>query len=485
MDYVTIPDIELCTVGMSWPASTGTVTLTFDHLASMAAAADDPHISAPRIKLGHTDPRFDPSGDGLGKWDPTWDGNPVFGTVANLRLEQFGAVLKGDLVAVPSWLAEAMPSAYPTRSMETVHDYESHSGKHYDMVLTGVALGGEWTPAVQDLEDVPDLVRLISQGAELVVTEDEQMAARIAAGAGPGVAAAADVSKVVDLFYAQSEPGDPEYWWWVRAVWTDPNQLIVDDEEGHLYRIPFSSGADGTVTFGDPQEVRETFVDLSSGEKVAAAALSDYPSGPRATFSDRTDPRLPQRSRTSMSDGTAEPEVDLVALRNAYGLPEDATVEQINAKIAEVTAEAAAGDEEQPETDSPEAETETPAEDRQPEPVAASGGEPQTVTLDRSVYEELKRGAEDGTAARKEQIVERREGLLAAAVDDGRIMPSAKDAWRSKLGNSDPAIAAAAEEELNSLEKGLVPVEERGTAASATDEATQAAIDAHFGIRKN
>ena len=45
---------------------------------------------------------------------------------------------------------------------------------------------------------------------------------------------------------------------------------------------------------------------------------------------------------------------------------------------------------------------------------------------------------------------------------------------------------AAAEETLNGLAKGLIPVGERGTAASSVGEdAERAAIREHFGIRSN
>jgi hypothetical protein len=47
-----------------------------------------------------------------------------------------------------------MPSAYPTRSAEWVWDYETAGGKRYSAVLTDVALGGVWEPAVEDLADI-------------------------------------------------------------------------------------------------------------------------------------------------------------------------------------------------------------------------------------------------------------------------------------------------------------------------------------------
>jgi hypothetical protein len=163
--YTTIPSVELVTVGIDWPASTGPVTLTLEHLVdAMVAANDDPLVRAPRVKLGHS--RLQPSDDGLrelGDHDPFWDGDPAFGTVRNLRLSNSGAVLLGDLVEVPDWLALALPSAWPNRSCEWVWDLTTEGGKRYSMVITAVALLGSVQHAIKDLADVR---RLVTQGPD-------------------------------------------------------------------------------------------------------------------------------------------------------------------------------------------------------------------------------------------------------------------------------------------------------------------------------
>lgn len=176
-DYLTIPRVELVTVGMEWPGSGGDITFTFEHLRdAMVAANEDPHIVSPRIKLGHTDPRFeDPNDPGH---DPFYDGEPAFGQVRNLELINDGAVLVGDLVNVPRWLAVAAASAYPSRSIEGAYlpspdgggytwKVETPGGKTYSFVLTAVALLGVARPAVLDLEDLPGF---LSDGEGLIVT---------------------------------------------------------------------------------------------------------------------------------------------------------------------------------------------------------------------------------------------------------------------------------------------------------------------------
>jgi hypothetical protein len=179
----TIPDVELMTVGMDWPGSHGELTFRFDHLAdAVTAANEDPHIQLPRIKIGHSDPRFN---SGEGDHDPFYvpgDGEPALGSIENLRLDNQGAVLVGDFVRVPLWLAEIMPAAYPSRSIEGAYqdgrwDVETPGGKHYSFVLTAVALLGIFRPAVEDLEDLQAFLSE-GDGVEYVTPDDLAAAAQ-------------------------------------------------------------------------------------------------------------------------------------------------------------------------------------------------------------------------------------------------------------------------------------------------------------------
>jgi hypothetical protein len=167
--YVTVPDVELLSAGMRHRGQTGEYYVTGEHLADMVAAQADPLIRAPRVKLGHISALFQTLDS---DHDPLADAEPAFGTVINLRTDDAGVKLIGDLAEVPAWLADAMPSAYPTRSAEWVWDYETTGGKRYLAVLTDVALGGVWEPAVEDLADltreqaVAALATLLSEGPQ-------------------------------------------------------------------------------------------------------------------------------------------------------------------------------------------------------------------------------------------------------------------------------------------------------------------------------
>jgi hypothetical protein len=452
MEYRTIEGVELLTVGAQWHASTGDVTVTFEHLADMVAAAnDDSQIRPPRVKIGHGVQLV----GSLGDHDPFWDGQPAFGSVANLRLDNDGAVLVGDLVEVPDWLAEAMPSAWPTRSCEWVFDIETNRGRRYSAVLTAVAVGS-WLPAVEDLDD---LQRLLEEGpAELdLATASAADPERTQMPTETPPAASVDVDVIRRRFNMEwaTDPdnnapdGVDTYWWWARSIRVDPDEIIADDDEGSLWRIPFTTDGADEVTFDEPQRVREEFVPVNASVGTAVKALTDRTrqrvAASGLTRPDKTDPSNPAASRPDPEEETTMTDLDMDALRSRLGLPEDATEEQINEAL---TAEPEGTEPEPPAEDAQTRESQTP------EPVAASDG--MTVTLDAGVLAELQRQAAEGSAARAEQVTEQREKVLAAAIKAGKIAPSSKDAWRSKLQETPEATAA----ELDKLPAGLIPVDE-------------------------
>ena len=88
----------------------------------------------------------------------------------------------------------------------------------------------------------------------------------------------------------------------------------------------------------------------------------------------------------------------------------------------------------------------------EPEPALARLPEG-VVAIDRAQLEEMRTRAERGDQARAQQEQEHREGLVNAAVRDGRIPAARRDAWLAQL-QADPGAA----ETLASLQAGLVPV---------------------------
>jgi hypothetical protein len=294
VEFVSVKDVELVSAGMQWPSAGGPVTITLEHLADAVRAGEDTLITPPRLKIGHTDPRFlDPDET---PHDPFFDGEPSFGSIANMRLVNDGAVLVGDYVNVPRWLADALPSAYPSRSIEGAYsieegpggklearwDVETPAGRHYSFVLTANALLGVQAPAVKDLED---LQFRLTEGGGVIVTGDPDAGGvpiAVSMGAVPNgpVSLEADVDKVIDVFYSEFCV-DERYWWWARAVRVDPNVIIADDDEGSLWRVPIQTDADQNITFGEPERVIQTFQPAPEAKAVLAAAAQTAPSGGR------------------------------------------------------------------------------------------------------------------------------------------------------------------------------------------------------------
>ena len=133
------------------------------------------------------------------------------------------------------------------------------------------------------------------------------------------------------------------------------------------------------------------------------------------------------------------------------GLPEEAGAEDIMARLEELTAE----------PDPPDA------------PPALPDG---VVAIDEEQLAELRAQAAAGVAAREEQMRQRRETLVAAAVSDGRIPPARREHWLNQL-----AVDPGSEQVLAGLQKGLIPVEQIGSGGNVDLDADDALYAQLFG----
>jgi phage I-like protein len=161
---------------------------------------------------------------------------------------------------------------------------------------------------------------------------------------------------------------------------------------------------------------------------------------------------------------------ELKALAATLGLPEDATVEQINeaAETAKASVERVA-----------ELETELEAAK-----AAQNGGGDRVITVDKEQLAQLRRDAEQGVTARRTQLGMEADGLVKTAVDDGRIAPASKDAWRTAiLPENATELVTSEVEALSALAKGRVPVEERVIAGSAAGDAQLDTVLSHLGLK--
>jgi hypothetical protein len=273
--------------------------------------------------------------------------------------------------------------------------------------------------------------------------------------------------------------GQDTYWWWARSIRVDPNEVIADDDEGGIWSIPFTTDGTDTVTFGTPVRVAETYVPVQAGEGQAATAAVQR-RRQRVAASALERPSKPTRSNQAAAESAPANERNpmdaavLQALARLHGLdPDAATEDQVNAAVL------AANQNPEPESNpaggTPEPEPEAPAVT--PELVAASTelhelfGLPSTATAEQiaEAARELRDGAQAGARVAAQAQASELDQTVDTAVSDGRIAPSARDAWRAAIDPGErpdaaaTARATAERERLAGLATGRVPVRERGS----------------------
>lgn len=408
---ITIPAVELATVGR-WPASTGVWDCTAEDLAAAVMAADDPDLRTPIVRLGHTDPRF--------------DGEPAIGRIENLRLSADGMTLVGDLVGVPAWLAEIMPSAFPSRSVEATRNAVTASGHKHRLILTGLALLGVELPAIERLADV---AALYGTEPAQIIASGEPIVARLGAAmpkpAG-NVAASVNVEDVRRAYYDRQPVSS---WAWVREIWTD--FLIVDDDDGGLWRVPFTVDTEGTgeqaVTFGTPTPVAVQYVDAPAPSTEETALLSRRPP-------DRT-PDLVAARAARIAAAAADPTNPKGAgmspeqIREALGLDPGASAIEVAAKLAALDLI--------PKVTEPETKVVPVVE---PETAPKAEGVVPDIS-EHPVFKALKESHDklvsDFETQQTEKAQSERDQFLGEAVSAGRLKPAERDKF-AILFDADP-----------------------------------------------
>lgn len=300
----TIFNVELVTLG-TWNASTGVVKFTEKHLQSIIDSQADPCIKSPRLIIGHTpnseewDDKF--MSGVLGK-DGFFGEQPTIGKFVNLRLNDAGDTIVADLVGVPKWLAEILPTAFPNRSVEVYWNVKTESGKQYAAIMPRVAALGINLPAVASLEDLqvlyseegPDGVELVEAG-ERVAAMAPGTPARLKADAP--TKASIDVEAVRQAYYDDFAQKD-RYYWWLKAMFVNPSIIIaLDEDTAKLFAVPYSASKD-KVEFGEPVEVFMQYVETESG-KVAAqrAAREAFLLGADIVYQTAAESRLEVRDK--------------------------------------------------------------------------------------------------------------------------------------------------------------------------------------------
>jgi hypothetical protein len=457
-DLVRIPRVPILSTG-TYSLSSGEFTFTAEDLQAAAAApANDPAVQWPRIKIDGLSDSFDPLAHG---------GEPAFGRVENMVVD--GETLYGDYV-IPPGLAAVVDWAFPSRSVEGAPASvmgPTATGRTHELVITAVALLGVDLPGVSTLPDLMDVLATFGgvQQPETVAvmatvgrdTSNPQALEAPSPRETPReVRAGLDQELVRRRFFDLADAGDESlpvpdgergYDLWIRSLRFDDDGaafLVVEAwESGRLYRYGFTV-AGNEVSFDLKGEVVEQYVAASAAGRRASVAV----------WATRDDSRAVMAGTGGENGMTPE---QIAALAAGYGLdPATATEADIMA-AANAAAEARAAEES---AGAAENETETEAVE-EPVAVAAAASE-RTRTVSAAQWDETQSrlAAAEARLAEREQAETRthRDGLIAAALRDGRIAPSERDQWRGDLD----AAPDVTERILASLTPNRIPVVARG-----------------------
>ena len=456
MGHTTIKGVELLRAG-TWQASTGEVSITGDDLNDMLEAWRSLRLPLAVIKIGHTDPRME---------NPDWDGEPAYGQVDNLSVSDDDGtpVLSGDFINVPDELAEKLPSAYPQRSVEIdwsveLRDEDGEVVETYRAVLTAVALLGATPPAVKGLADVH--AKFKQRASSLSVHHAGVKTALSVRMAFPGGHTDESLRQALSDALRDSAPEGAFVFvedFDDTTVWFSAEQL---DEAGGLgmqtYQQDYTTSEEGVVSLtGEPirVQVRRTYQPIpqnDSGADDDDVELSSVPHGSAVPGNAKSVDARRQKTEASSDNDEGEPmeftEQQLQVLREKFGLPEDATnddvLEAINAAHDDADSDADSTDESQSAEGADDADSDAEgADDAQQvrEPVAA-GESPATVTLSHTQFSQMQDTLRKQGAAlaeiTAERDKERRDKAVQTALASGRIHPTDVEHWRSELDKNE------------------------------------------------
>jgi ATP-dependent protease ClpP protease subunit len=242
----------------------------------------------------------------------------------------------------------------------------------------------------------------------------------------------------------------------------------------------------------------EVNVDIEITPATRAAArfdLSMFSNLPAAVRAAHKPPAEPPEKHPTTEEAVTMTETELKALRERLGLAEDADEATVTA--AAVAAALADPPDDQDVTDEQAiaalAKTTGLDADKVKAALAKAGKDDEPtvpegkVLISQTMFDELKAGAADGSAARKKQLEQERDEAIAEAFSQGKISADRRDAWKTAW-DKDPDGTKA---DLTSLEVRFPVGQPAGYAGSdGTDgEGTQydkaaAEAEARWGISK-
>jgi hypothetical protein len=495
----TVPNIEILEVG-TWATSTGVFAIDQDDLACAVAAYDDPGYTTPVVKLGHVDPRF--------------DGEPALGRIINPRLTGDGMTLVVDLAGVPTWLADIMASAFPRRSIEGEFGHTTQTGSKHKFALTALSLLGVQAPAISTLADIAllyglDPVAVAASAASSLAADLPEEPVPVPEPETPvRVAASVNLDKVRQSFYADDDTarqlrGEVGGWPWVREVYND--FVVVDDDEGSLYRIPWSedSAKPGEVSWGEPSKVRVEYVAASADApdsvlrrgalrcRIAAmgtadpmpatppqveqpdATVLDTPQpDPEPEVPEQPAPHVPAEPENETTTSTEDPVSDLSDIARTLGLPDDAGKDAILAALA-ARQPADEPDNPTPQPEPTPAPVPQPEPERQPELVAAA--------LPAEAAAELKRLSAELASIKAREAAGIKASLFDSAVRAGKLAPAERPAWEARYDKAPDLVAEIIAAKADGEAVPVSPHGYTGTGEETTESFDDSEYERLFG----
>jgi hypothetical protein len=365
------------------------------------------------------------------------DEQPAAGWLENLRVS--GDQLLADLKAVPKKLADLIQTgAFRTRSVELAPvTSQTRDGKEYDAVITGLALLGAKAPAVRTLDDIlafysedgdSAVALLIEDADDASITRTVDMAEgdviwNAESGAND---MRCDLDRAINtLAGPPMQDGLQRYW--VQDIDQVGKRAIVGDFQADAsWVISYSLGEDGEpvpAPFAEWVLAEQAWVEAAKeqaaemAEKVVAAAGRN-PESRRDTKSMADENRAP-------FDGLELSDEQVQVFADGFGIDEadddkrrDAVMARFSVRETPAPPGDGGGDEGEGDGD--------------------GGDEPAAkVTVASSELSELRKMAEMGVAAFKNQNAGRIEGNIQVALRQGRITPAQEKRWRKFYAEAD------------------------------------------------
>lgn len=492
-DLVTIPGVDLLAAG-SWELSTGRNTFTRKDITDAIEAAKCPAVGDPIIKLGHQDPRF--------------DGEPAIGKVTNMRADESGTKLIGDLSDMPGWLGGIAAKAYPQRSVEGSYGFKCQTGHDHPFVLTGLALLGVTAPGVGVLNGLPDIASLYGINAAAVernfITPPQDMEGDVVAVTEEDVRRA--------YYAAGGAPAD----WWISELQMVPTQLVVAAGDGKIYQVPFAiEGDDGAITFGAAVPIPDyaaltasrgtgRLVTYASADESRKLSDPEPPTDPKAGAADpptlEGDNKTGDKNNASMSGDThgaysgthshphaangAQGTDDTHSHSHTHDGDGDHGHAHANAtgadkkegsdvefnKEQEANLRAALGLGEDDELTPEAVLTASAALHEQAQAKVAAGKRGKlpdgVIAVEQEVWDNINRKVEAGERFRNKVLRDERDEVIDSAVRAGKFSAARAPHWK-RLWDADPE---GTREVLSSLKKNSVPVDDLGAGGGNLDD---------------